>query len=133
MWNCVCKLYAASQSRAETGLWSHMKLPQPCSKTQQTSSQAAQPCRLTAAFFQERVGLGGSARRNARTSEHPTVKVKMLRAKLYPNESERRVDRDRRDQALRRPERHHQAEEDEPLRQSFLIGRRQRLHALHIH
>ena len=34
---------------------------------------------------------------------------------------------------LRRPERHHEPEEDEPLRQSFCIGRRQGFHALHVH
>ena len=45
-----------------------MKLPQPCSQTQQTSPRAAQPCRLMAAFFRERMGLRwlGAPRRASR-------------------------------------------------------------------
>ena len=68
------------------------------------------------------------------TPKYRYLKVKMVtRTKISADQPERRVHRDRRDEPLRRPERHHQTEEDEPLRQSFLIGRRQGFHALHVH
>ena len=50
------------------------------------------------------------------THEYRYLKVKMLReTKTSADQPQRRVDRDRRDEPLRGPERHHQAEEDEPL------------------
>ena len=47
--------------------------PPAWSKTQQTSRRAAQPCRLTAAFFQERMGLRrlGAPRRALESGSEP--------------------------------------------------------------
>ena len=53
-----------------------MKPPQSCSQTQQTSRRAAQPCRLTAAFFQERIGprrLGAPRCAREREARDPTT------------------------------------------------------------
>ena len=56
------------KSRADQSLFPHetpvLDATYAC---QQTSTRAAQLCRLMAAFFRERVGLGGSAHRDART------------------------------------------------------------------
>ena len=64
-----------------------MKLPQPCSQTQQTSPRAAQPCRLMAAFFRERMGprrLGAPRRALESGSEPYHIKLRCYERNYTP-------------------------------------------------